>query len=175
MIFRVAFVTVLVVFAGGQARAQAAGGVREVYGAYAGCMDGVAANKAFEPLSASGFFSGVAAGDGRGFVTPAQAGLVGQVQAAAAVCQVALRTRMENLDAGLADLAAQERQLSDVNQLMLFERVEDWRNYVGARERIEGDFWQAAQAAARLPAVETALGADDADVGLDADADAGVN
>jgi hypothetical protein len=165
MMFRIVFVIVLLVTTGGPARAQAADGLRDIYLAYAGCMGGVARKPAFEPLAASGFFSGDAAGDGLDFVTPAQAGLIGQVQAAATVCQVDLRTRLENLDPGLADLAAQERQSSDVNQFMLFNKAEDWRDYVANRARIARDFWQAA----RLPAVTTALGDDDSRLGVDAD------
>jgi len=163
MVFRMALLILLLILAGGQARAD---GLRDVYRAYAGCMDGVAGNVAFAPLAASGLFAGGAAGDGQGFVTPAQAGLIAQAQAAEAVCQVDLRTRLENLDTKLADLAAQERQLSDANQLMLFNRAEDWGDYVRNRGRIEGDFWRAA---AGIPAVETALGEDDPVVGVDTD------
>jgi hypothetical protein len=163
MMLRVALVICLVVFADGQARAVSR--LPEVYAAYAGCMDGVAENPAFAQLAASGFFAGVAAADRPRFVTPAQAALLRHVQAAAAVCEVDLRTALENLDTGLADRAAQARQLNDVNELMLFNRAEDWADYVSNRDKIDGDFWRAAQAAAQRQAAETALGDNDANEG----------
>jgi hypothetical protein len=132
--------------AAGAARAQPVGGLPRVYGRYAGCLDGLAARTAYAPLAGAGFFGdgGTAGGV---FVTPAQAVLVARYQADAATCQVELRTALENVDANLADLATQERQLSDVNELLLVDRAEDWAAYRLNRRRIETDFWRAARAA----------------------------
>jgi hypothetical protein len=131
----------------GAAEAQSEGALPEVYQVYAGCMDGLAGQYMFSPLVRAGFFSDVAGDGGGDFVTPPQAALVARFQAQAARCQVDLRTALENMDAGLADGAAQERQLTDANELMLIDRLEDWGAYAGNRRRIEANFWRAAGAA----------------------------
>jgi hypothetical protein len=140
------------------ARAQPAG-PQPLYGTYAGCLERLAARPEYAPLAEAGFFADKAPA-GAAFITPAQAALVPRYQADAATCQVALRTALENIDARLADLAAQTRQLSDVNELLLFDRAEDWAAYSVNRRRIEAGLWRAAQA--ETPAAPMEAGAPDA-------------
>jgi len=156
---------VLAIFgACGTARAQPAGGVGEVYGAYAGCLERLAGQDGFLPLREAGFFSDVATDGGGEMVTPAQAQQVARFQARAASCQVDLRTALENVDTGLADLAGQERQLTDANELMLIDRLETWNAYIDNRRRIEGDFWRAAaRPAEEAGTARTVLNEDDGD------------
>lgn len=144
MMFRPIAVLGMLLAVFGFAQAQTASEVKAAYGAYAGCMGKLAGQDAFRPLSAAGFFSGSAGAGGSALVTPAQALLVAQFQAQAASCQVGLRAALETVDAGLADAAAQARQLTDANELMLIDRWEDWAAYAANRRRIEGGFWQAA-------------------------------
>jgi len=122
--------------------------LKAIEGAFASCVATLYVAQHYAPLAVHGFLAppsqySVAQLTDPEFATAAEARLVADFQSAEGGCEVNLRIDLMNVDAALSDLVSQSRQLTDVNELLLIDRKENWGAFSTTRARIDTNMRQA--------------------------------